>query len=228
MIKKSLMVTIIVIVMIMTVSSCSNPQKKMVGRWIINPDSKIPDLPIEITEDNSVIIMENAMDLEITEVKDGIVYGNISAPGGLSVTLQYDSKNDIVIIEAMQNQSTYVRFTGTDDEWTAQNEHALIMQKEALVRINIYALEMTFKQYKEDKGKFPKKYEDIKDMLPPNIVNPFDYQKQAVYYGNEDAQYNAERLGAVYIKFDKKGENLDIVGYGIDQLIRLDDDSFNM
>ena len=53
-------------------------------------------------------------------------------------------------------------------------------------------------------------------MLPPNIVNPFDYQKQAVYYGNEDAQYNAERLGAVYIKFDKKGENLDIVGYGID------------
>lgn len=226
--KRNLMLVVTIIIAMALMSSCSNPKDKMVGKWIIDPQSQIPDLPIEITPEYNIVIMDNEMELTDLETKDGIVTGIISVPGGFPVEIRYDSKEDNIIIEAMQNQSVYIRFEGTEEEWVQQNEYALMMQKEALVRINMYTAQVAMDKYKADNGRFPKNLDEFNKANPQNLMNPFDYEKDALFSGKEAPQYNAERLGAVYIQFDGKGDSYGIFGYGVSQLLNMDDFDLGM
>lgn len=226
--KRNLMLVLTIIIAMALVSSCSNPKDKMVGKWIIDPSSDIPDLPIEITSEYNIVIMDNEMELTDLKTEDGIVKGIISVPGGFPVEISYDSKEDNIIIEAMQNQSIYIRFEGTDEEWTEQNEYALMMQKEALIRINMYTAQVSMDKYKADNGRFPKNVDEFNKANPQNLMNPFNYEKEALFSGYDDPEYDAERLGAVYIKFYKKGDSYDLFGYGLTELIKMDDFDLGM
>ncbi len=215
---KRTMIILIAMTIILALASCSaNPQEKIVGKWIINPESENQDLPIEITAEKKAVIMDQAMDITFGEENNGVLEGQISVPMGMSIDFKYTMKTDVILIEAMGNASEYVRFSGTEEEWEEYKSEAIRRQT---LMINMYFVDMSIKKFYEDNSNAKEiTLVGLEKYLPPTMSNAYDPSKKAIEIGYDDVEFTAEKTGMIYIKLTKGSKEYEIKAYGRDSFV---------
>lgn len=208
--------TLFILMLLIILASCgTNAQDKVLGRWIPENKGAMAGIPIEITNDPSMIFLEKSRVVQYSDVKDGVLKANVLFPAGQNILMTYFIKKDSIVLEINNEQTGFIRFTGEEGLWDSLNAEAFKGIRTASVQFNMeivrQQMEMIYNNSKP--RKYPINMEMLNQYLPNTIVNPYDIMKPAVVGGLDEPKWDGRLVGTVYVQFFKDGREYIIFGY---------------